>query len=147
VVITRTFSKIYGMAGMRAGFACARPDIIEKMAPFRNNVISIVTARGVLAALADRDSILADRVTRFRKVRDDLTAWLRSKNLKYIDPHANFLMIHLGRDVRTVSGPMVSKGVAVGRPFPPLDTWMRVSIGTAAEMEKFRRVFWEVYSA
>jgi histidinol-phosphate aminotransferase len=147
VVITRTFSKIYGMAGMRAGFACAPPDIIERMMPFRNNVISIVTARGVLAALADRDTILADRAARFRKVRDELTAWLRSKNLKYIEPNANFIMIELGRDVRTVSGPMVSKGVAVGRPFPPLDTWMRVSIGSAAEMDKFRRVFSEVYGA
>ena len=146
VVITRSFSKIYGMAGLRAGFACARPDLIERMAPFRNNVISIVTARGVLAALADREAILGDRVARFRKVRDDLTAWLRSKNVKYIEPHANFMMIELGRDVRTVSGPMVAKGVAVGRPFPPMDTWMRVSIGSPAEMEKFKQVFWEVYN-
>jgi histidinol-phosphate/aromatic aminotransferase/cobyric acid decarboxylase-like protein len=108
-------------------------------------VISIVTARGVLAALADRETILADRVARFRKVRDDLTAWLRSKNLKYIEPNANFIMIEVGRDVRTVSGPMAAKGVAVGRPFPPLDTWMRVSIGSAADMDKFRRVFSEVH--
>jgi histidinol-phosphate/aromatic aminotransferase/cobyric acid decarboxylase-like protein len=146
VVITRTFSKIYGMAGMRAGFACAPPELIQRMAPFRNNVISIVTARGVLAALADRDSILADRVARFRKVSNELTEWLRSKDLKFIEPHANFIMIDVGRDVRSISGPMVGKGVAVGRPFPPMDTWMRVSIGSAADMEKFRRVFWEVYS-
>jgi histidinol-phosphate aminotransferase len=146
VVVTRTFSKIYGMAGMRAGFACARPDLIERMAPFRNNVISIVTARGVLAALGDREAILGGRVARFRKVRDDLTDWLRSKNLKYIEPHANFIMIDTGRDVRTISGPMVAKGVAVGRPFPPMDTWMRVSIGSPSDMDKFKQVFWEVYS-
>ncbi len=55
VVVTRTFSKIYGMAGLRAGYAAAKPELIAKMAPFRNNVISIVTARAVLAAIADKD--------------------------------------------------------------------------------------------
>src|SRR5437867_3827047 len=47
VIVARTFSKIYGMAGLRAGFGCASPELIAKMAPFRNNVISIVTARAV----------------------------------------------------------------------------------------------------
>jgi histidinol-phosphate aminotransferase len=147
VAITRTFSKIYGMAGMRVGFIAATPEAIQRMAPFRNNVISIVSARGVMAALAEKDSIIADRIARFVKVRDELTSWLRAKNLKYIEPNANFIMIELGRDVRTVAGPMISKGVAVGRPFSPLDTMMRVTIGSAPDMEKFRRVFWEVYSA
>jgi histidinol-phosphate/aromatic aminotransferase/cobyric acid decarboxylase-like protein len=53
VVVTRTFSKIYGMAGLRAGFAAASPELIAKMAPLRNNVISIVTVHAVLAALEE----------------------------------------------------------------------------------------------
>jgi histidinol-phosphate/aromatic aminotransferase/cobyric acid decarboxylase-like protein len=146
VVVTRTFSKIYGMAGLRAGFACAPEAIIRRMAPFRNNVISIVTARGVLAALAHKDTILAGRVARFRKVRDELTAWLRAKKVAYIEPHANFIMIETGRDVRTVAGAMAAKGVVAGRPFPPLDTMLRVTIGSESDMEKFRRAFWEIYN-
>ena len=79
-------------------------------------------------------------------MRGDLTGWLRSKNVKFIEPQANFLMIEVGRDVRGFQTSMIARGVAVGRPFPPLNTMMRVTIGTATEMEKFRRAFWEVYS-
>src|SRR5205807_2810547 len=58
VIVTRTFSKIYGMAGMRVGFAAANADWVARMAPFRINVISIVSAKGVVAALDDRQNIL-----------------------------------------------------------------------------------------
>jgi len=147
VVVTRTFSKIYGMAGLRVGFGCARPDLIQKMEPYRDNVISIVSARAALAALAEAPTAIPDRRARYGKIRSDLCAWFRSKNLRYLESHSNFVMFEIGRHVRTMQAPMLAKGVAVGRHFPPLDNWMRVSIGTEPEMEKFRRVFWEVYSA
>jgi histidinol-phosphate aminotransferase len=147
VVVTRSYSKIFGMAGLRAGTAFGRPDLIEKMSPFRNNVISIVAVRAVLAAIADAPAILAERKTRYNGIRRDLCTWLKSKNLNYIESHTNFIMIDVGRDVRSLLPKMVSNGVAVGRPFPPYDNMMRVSIGTARDMEKFRRVFWQVYSA
>lgn len=146
VVVTRTFSKIYGMAGMRVGFGCARPEFIARMEPFRDNVISIVSARAAIAALAD-PAVVADRRARYGKIRSELCAWLRSKGLRSIEPHANFVMFETGRHVRSFQGPMLARGVAVGRHFPPMDNWMRVSVGTEADMEKFRRVFWEVYSA
>lgn len=145
VVVTRTFSKIYGMAGLRAGFACARPDLIARMAPFRNNVISIVTARAVLAALADSKNVLPERKAKLIRTRRELCAWLNQKSLKYIAPQANFLMIDVGRDVRELGPVLAKRGVAVGRPFPPLDRMLRVTIGTDAEMAKFRDVFWSVY--
>ena len=61
VIVARTFSKIYGMAGLRVGFAAAKPAIIEKLAPLQMNVISIVSARAVVAALKDRENILRER--------------------------------------------------------------------------------------
>ena len=64
VIVTRTFSKIYGMAGLRVGFAAAKPEIAARLAGLRINVISIVSARAVVAALADRDNILR-RAQRF----------------------------------------------------------------------------------
>lgn len=146
VVVTRTFSKIYGMAGLRAGYACARPDLIEKMAPFRNNVISYVAVQAVLAALADTPNFLPERRERLLKTRKDLCTWLKSKGLGYIDSHANFVMIDLKRDARPVLFAMPPKGVAVGRPFPPLTNYLRVSIGTERDMERFREVFWSVYN-
>ena len=145
VVVARTFSKIYGMAGLRAGFGCAPPNLIAKMAPFRNNVISIVTARAVLAALAEARTLLPERRANLSRVRSELCAWLRERGLTYIEPQANFLMIDVGRDAREFITTMPAKGVAVGRPFPPLTNMLRVSIGTDRDMSKFRDVFWSVY--
>ncbi len=145
VIVARTFSKIYGMAGLRVGFAAARPDLIEQMSKLSLNVISIVSARAVVAALGDRDNIVRERKTGLVKIRRDLTAWLRERGVKFIEPNANFMMIDVGRDAHEFITKMPAMGVAPGRPFPPLDNMLRVSIGTEAEMAKFREVFWKVY--
>jgi histidinol-phosphate aminotransferase len=145
VIVTRTFSKIYGMAGMRVGFAAAKADWIAKVAPLRINVISIVSAKGVVAALADRQNILPERKAAMAKTRRELCAWLKERKLSYIEPHANFIMIDTGRNAREFIAEMPKLGVAPGRPFPPLDNMLRVTIGTDAEMAKFRDVFWKVY--
>ncbi len=146
VMVTRTFSKIYGMAGMRAGFICARPDVIQRLSPFRNNVISIVTVRGVLAAIAESKTMIPQRRATLARTRTELCAFLKQKGLRYIDPQANFMMIDIGRDVRPFGAAMARQGVAVGRPFPPMNQMLRVSIGTDADMAKFRDAFWAVYS-
>jgi histidinol-phosphate aminotransferase len=145
VILTRTFSKIYGMAGMRVGFAAAKPDWVAKMGPLRINVISIVSAKGVVAALADRHNIVSERQASLARTRRELCAWLKDRKVSYIEPHANFVMIDCGRDAREFISGMPKLGVAPGRPFPPLDNMLRVTIGTDAEMAKFRDVFWKVY--
>jgi histidinol-phosphate/aromatic aminotransferase/cobyric acid decarboxylase-like protein len=145
VIVTRTFSKIYGMAGMRVGFAAAKADWVAKMAPLRMNVVSIVSAKGVVAALADRQNILRERQASMGKTRRELCGWLKDRKVGFIEPHANFLMIDCGRDAREFISAMPKLGVAPGRPFPPLDNMLRVTIGTDAEMAKFRDVFWKVY--
>jgi histidinol-phosphate aminotransferase len=145
VVVTRTFSKIYGMAGLRAGFACASPELIAKMAPFRNNVISIVTVRAVLAALEESKTLIPERRAKFIRIRGELCAWLRDRGVPYIEPQANFVMIDVGRDAREFITAMPPKGVAVGRPFPPMNNFLRVSLGTDRDMARFREVFWSVY--
>ena len=145
VIVARTFSKIYGMAGLRVGFAAAKPEIAARLAALRINVISIVSARAVVAALADRENILRPRRASFSRTRRELCAWLRERGLKFIEPNANFAMIDCGRNAREFIGAMPRLGVAPGRPFPPLDNLLRVTIGTDAEMARFRDVFWKVY--
>ena len=147
VVVTRSYSKIWGMAGLRAGAAYGRPDLMKRMEPFRNNVISIVAVRALLGGLAAADRILPERRTRYNGIRRGVCQWLAAKGVKYIEPHANFMMIDMGRDARPLLPKMISLGVAPGRHFPPMTDFMRVSIGTAPEMEKFRTVFWEVYNS
>jgi len=145
VIVTRTFSKIYGMAGMRVGFAAARPEWIARMAPLRMNVISIVSARGAVAALSDREHIVPERKASMAGVRRELCAWMKERKLNFIEPQANFVMIDVGRDAREFISALPKLGVAPGRPFPPLDHMLRVTIGTKAEMAKFRDAFWKVY--
>src|SRR5260370_33746824 len=132
---------------MRAGSGCPRPDLIAQMAPYRNNVISIVTARGVLAALAESKTLVPERRAKLNHTRSELCSWLGSKGIRYIEPQANFLMIDIGRDVREFAPLMAQKGVAVGRPFPPLNNMLRVSIGTDDDMTKFREAFSKVHQA
>lgn len=144
VVVTRTFSKIYGMAGLRVGFGCGRPDLIRRMRPFRSGVISYVSAQAALAALDEAPQLIPERRERVARIRAELCAWLRERGFEYIEPRANFVMIRMRRDVRSLIEAFWERGVAVGRPFPPLDRMMRVSIGTAADMARFREVFEQV---
>ena len=146
VIVTRTFSKIYGMAGARAGFGCAREDLVKAMNPFMDKVIPVVALRGAMAALGERETLVPQRRSELARMRGELCDWLRQKSIRYIEPHANFVMVNVGRDVKAFGKEMLKHGVAVGRPFPPLDGMLRVTIGTDAEMKKFRQVFWQVYA-
>lgn len=147
VIVTRTFSKIWGMAGLRAGFACARPELIARMADFRNNVISYVTTRAVRAGLEQAAAILPERRQRLIRTRRELCRWLTEREIPYIESQANFVMIDVGRDARELIHAMPRRGVAVGRPFPPLTNMLRVSLGTERDMARFCEVFWSLYRA
>jgi len=144
VIVSRTFSKIYGMAGLRAGYVAGRPDLIEKLTPYRNNVISIIAVRAVLAAFDLGPKFIDERREKIAKTRSETTAWLKSKNVKFIEPHSNFMMVDGRRGVKEMAPAMLAKGVAIGREFPAYPNMMRVSIGTEAEMAKFRNVLAEV---
>lgn len=147
VIVARTFSKIYGMAGLRVGYAAGPAELIARMDNYRNNVISIVSMRAVLAALNLGSSFLEERKAKIVHTREELCAWLTANKIGYIPPQANFIMIETGRDAKQMQIAMLAKGVAIGRPFPQLNKMIRVSIGTDAEVAKFRRVFTEVTAA
>ena len=147
VIVSRTFSKIYGMAGVRAGFGCASPDLIAAMNPFMDNVIPFLGVRAASAALNEKATLIPERRRVNAQVRGELCQWLDKNKVAYIPSHANFVMIDVKRDVRGFSGDMLREGIAVGRPFPPLNHMLRVTIGTDAQMRRFRAAFSKVYSA
>jgi len=144
LIVARTFSKIYGMAGLRCGYCVTQRANIERMRTHQTwdsvNIMALVAA---LASLKD-----ADQVPRGRKlnsdVRKSVCAELDGLGYRYIPSHANFMMIDLRRDVRPVIGALRSHGVEVGRLFPALPNHMRVTIGTAPEMKTFLSAFREV---
>jgi histidinol-phosphate/aromatic aminotransferase/cobyric acid decarboxylase-like protein len=144
VIATRTFSKLYGMAGVRVGFGCGLSDLLKQMQPFRNNVISILGARAAMAAAQLGEEFVRARRAARNRVRTELCGWLDRKGLHYIPPHANFVLIDIQQGIQEIIPRMLAEGVAAGRRFDSLDTWMRVAIGTEMEMEKFRTAFQKV---
>lgn len=147
VVVSRTFSKIYGLAGLRIGYALGRADLIERM---RRQALHINTNMlGLQAALASLED--ADLVPRTReknaRARRIVTDWLDRQRMAYAPSQANFLFFHTGKPVFGQIAAMREKGIAVGRPFPPFTDWMRVSIGAEEDMRRFVRAYEEIYRA
>ncbi|MBX9601905.1 MAG: aminotransferase class I/II-fold pyridoxal phosphate-dependent enzyme [Bryobacteraceae bacterium] len=136
VIVTRTFSKLFGLAGARIGFGCARPELVAEMRPFRENVVSILGARAAVAALAEGPDFVARRRESRLQVRAGFCRWLDSRGLEYIPPSANFVLIHVRRPVTGVIPALIRRGIAPGRRFDSLDGWLRLTIGTRAEMDK-----------
>jgi histidinol-phosphate aminotransferase len=144
LVVARTFSKIYGMAGLRCGYCVTQTGNISRMRT--HQIFDSVNIMALVAALASLKD--ADQVTRGRRlnseVKKSLCAELDTLGLRYIPSHANFMMIDLRREVRPVIDSMRSRGVEVGRLFPALPTFIRVTVGTGAEMKQFLSAFREV---
>lgn len=142
--IVRTFSKIYGMAGLRLGYAIASAEAAEAMRShqFSSNVNAAV-GEAALASLAD-----PNHVANSRKVNNDLLRWLHREldrdGRRYIPSHTNFAMIHIGNDVTPVIEAFARKNIYVGRKFSRMEQWLRVSIGTREEMEKFLAALREI---
>ncbi len=137
VIVARTFSKAYGLAGMRLGYGISSASTIERMRPHRlpmNGNVAVLSC--ALAALDDQTSLGAC-VRRNAVDRAEFISQARARRLSAIPSHANFGMMDTGRAVASVIEHFRKQGVLVGRPFPPLDTHLRVSFGLPAEMERF----------
>jgi histidinol-phosphate aminotransferase len=136
VIVSRTFSKVFGMAGLRVGYAIAHPDTARKMQPWRvGSGVNVLGAAAAAAAIADRDHI-AEEQQRNREAKAFTRAFFEKAGYTVGQSDTNFLMIDLRRDIVPVRDACQKEGVAVGRPFPPLTTHLRVSIGTMDEMRK-----------
>ncbi len=147
LIVLRTFSKIYGMAGIRCGFAVARPDLLAKLAPFGQNAMP-VTASAAARASLEEPGLVATRKKIIGDTRRDTLGWLKANGFKVIgDPRTNCFMIDTGREGRGVIAAMKAKGVYIGRTWPIWPNAVRVSVGTPEEMAKFKVAFKEVMAA
>jgi histidinol-phosphate aminotransferase len=143
VIVTRTFSKISGLAGMRLGYAIASPEFVQRMRPFSTGSINAVVKWGGVAAL--KDTAAQERVKRMTmQLRNKATADLQALGYPSIPSECNFFMVHIRRPVVPVIEEFRKKGVLVGRPFPPMLEHLRVSIGTEDEMRRFMVAFKEI---
>lgn len=141
VVVVRTFSKVFGMAGLRAGYAIGQAETIAAMRKHRlPNSINVLAAGAAVATLSD-----AAHLERERKLNQAAREYTRQSlaSMGFASPasHTNFVMVPIGRDSKVFREACAKHGILVGRPFPPLDTHARISIGTMDEMKRAMDVF------
>jgi histidinol-phosphate aminotransferase len=144
LIVARTFSKIYGMAGLRCGYCVAQPETIKRMHGFQ--MWDSVNIMALAAASASLDDV--DQVTNGRRVNSEAKSFtlteLDKLGYKSIPSQANFIMFDCKRPVVPIIKAMKEKNVAVGRLFPALPNHMRLTIGKHAEMESFLNAFKQV---
>jgi len=141
VIVSRTFSKIYGLAGMRIGYAVATPEIAKRLtAGLPRWSVSIVSARAASAALDDVDYVRLG----FKRNTDDRQEFMNQVNarmLRAIDSQTNFVMVNPMRPPEEVIEHLKKNNVLIGPKYPVLDKYIRVSLGTPGEMQAFWRVW------
>ena len=143
VIIARTFSKIYGMAGLRLGYGIAPAEMIREMRVHSTGSVNALVKWGGVAALDDVESETWVRETTLR-LRRETVAQLEAMGYDVIPSETNFFMVNTGRPAAEVRSAFRERGVLVGRDFPPMLDYLRVSVGSEEEMARFMTAWKEI---
>ena len=146
VVILRTFSKLYGMAGLRAGAAFGRPDLLDKIKSFGAGALPVTGMVGATASLKAK-GLVETRRKAIGEIREETAEWLDKKGYVVMPSEANMLMIDVRRPGRQVFDALLKEKVVIGRTWRSMPNSVRVTIGTRDEMAKFRAAFGRVMNA
>ena len=147
VIVLRTFSKLYGMAGIRMGFAVGRPDLLEKIGKFGGqNSLPITAMAAAKASLLDKD-LVPTRKKHIGDIRRENLAWLKSQGFDVTPSESNCFMLDVKRPGKEVMAGMAAKDIYIGRIWPAWPTQVRITVGTPEEMMAFRKAFKEVISS
>lgn len=136
VVVLRTFSKIHGMAGVRCGYAIARPEVAAEIAAARMSSANIFAMRAARASLGDK-AFLSETRARILASRKRITAELTRLGLAFARPQTNFVFFDTGGPLEQFTRFMRARNILVGRLFPPYNNWCRITIGTEPEVAAF----------
>ncbi|TLP72781.1 pyridoxal phosphate-dependent aminotransferase [Maribacter sp. ACAM166] len=145
VIVSKTFSKVHGLAGLRIGYLVARPDIatrLKKNIMAMTNVIAIEAAK---AALTD-DEFYKFSVIKNTEAKNQIYKTLDDLNLEHQKSHTNFVFFKTGRPISEIITAMKKQNVLIGRPFPPFYDWARISTGTLDDMKLFDKGLKKVMS-
>jgi histidinol-phosphate aminotransferase len=146
VIVLRTFSKLYGMAGLRAGAAFARPDLLEKIKGYSAGAMPITSMVGATASLQSKN-LVAERRKTMADIREDTFSWLASRNVEFIPSESNCFMMNVKRPGAEFNRAMAAQNVYVGRVWPIWPAWVRVTVGSKEDMTQFKAAFARVYNA
>jgi histidinol-phosphate aminotransferase len=143
IVVLRTFSKLYGMAGLRAGAAIGRPDLLRQIQNYSAGALPITGVVGATTSLKVK-GLVAERRAKIKEIREDTFAFLDKHNFHYVPSVSNKFMVDTKRPGREVIDAMAREKVLIGRVWPVWPTYVRVTVGTRDEMEKFKTAFLKV---
>ena len=145
LIVTRTFSKIFALAGLRVGYGVAAPEVITAVDEFLS--IDNTNTAGAVAALASlKDkAFIAYSLKSNNLSRKIVETALNELGLEYAPSQANFIFHKVKGDVKTYKQRMADANVMVGREFPPAVGWNRLTLGTPEEMEQFVTVLKEFH--
>ena len=143
VIVSRTFSKVYGLAGLRIGYMVAKPSIAAEL---RKNVMAFTNVLAIQAAKTamEEQSFYDFSLAQTKAAKKSMMATLDELNLEYAPSHTNFLFFKSGRNIDKLNAQMREQGVMIGRPFPPFTDWCRISTGTLEEVEVFNQALKKV---
>ena len=153
VIVSKTFSKVYGLAGLRIGYLVIRPELADRLfgkyTPYGRE--KIVAQTNVLAVAAATEALKDEEFYNFslkkaKEVQSKIYKLLDYLNLKYVKSSTNFIFFESKKHIDELGAQMLDKGVIIGRPFPPFYDWCRISTGTSEEVDKFINGMLEVYS-
>ena len=137
LIVLRSFSKLYGMAGLRAGAALARPDLLERLSKFGVGYLPITGMAAATASLKVK-TLVPERRRIIREIREDVFAFLEKNNIPFIPSVSNCFMLDAKAPARRLLRAMQKEKVYLGRVWPAMPTHARVTIGTREEMAKFK---------
>jgi histidinol-phosphate aminotransferase len=138
IIVSRTASKIHGLAGMRVGFGFAHPDTLRKMQDHVTGSLNLVGLRGAVASYQDAAFQTQTR-QRNQAAKTRLYALLDDKGCAYLPSETNFVFFQTGQPISQFQVAMRAQGVLVARPFPPYTDWCRLSLGTPDAMDAFAK--------
>ncbi|MCB1598185.1 MAG: aminotransferase class I/II-fold pyridoxal phosphate-dependent enzyme [Gammaproteobacteria bacterium] len=146
VIVARTFSKLHGLAGLRIGYALARPDLIARMAKLK---LVAASSLGLAAASASYTDLPFQALSRKNLAAGVAitTAALDELKRPYAPTRANFVFFDTGQPAAEFLAAMRERGFALGRPFPQYANWCRVSMGTVEQMQQFAGALRAHYAA
>ena len=144
LIVLRTFSKIYGMAGLRCGLAIARPDLISRISDLGGHSAQPVTALVAAIASLKEPGLVPERKRINAAIRGETFEWLDRNGFSYIRSQSNCFMLDTKQNPNKVIDAMAQQNVIIGRGWPVMPTWVRITVGTHAEMELFQAAFKKV---
>jgi histidinol-phosphate aminotransferase len=141
IVVLRTFSKIYGMAGIRCGMAIGRPDLVAKLESYSGWGALPITAMAAATASLKHEHLVSERKQVNAAIRQKTFEWLDRQGYSYVPSESNCFMLDTKRPAKEVIDAMAARNVFIGRIWPVWPTYTRITVGTQEEMEAFQSAF------